>query len=284
MILELGFLFFVIGMGLAFNDFVIPLTPDTAGFIIMNKFLGGFFIVFSFVLLFARIYQTGVGPLLDLPNTNKVILFHQRRGRNPNTSILLGKLKDLEFIRSKNKLFKDTGGGFRIAGHDCRRTHETICHDIPEWVSQYFHDVRKKFKTKDYDQFIELSKQLSGLRDDVPGMDLEKQLSEIDLLKPLMKDAAKKKELLAMGYDRLKHLEFVFFDGVTHNGEEIEQFIDSATPNELDVLEKQEYLNDSMREKNYSDPGDVNWSKYAQLMGWVILVSAVAFLLLKGAS
>jgi len=244
MIVSLAVILLFIGMGMMTMDVFVPVPPELSMMILMNKLLGIVFYFFGLVLLIARMMQTGVIPLLDLPNAKRVILFHQRRGRNPNTNIFVGKLTDLEFIRSKNKLFKDTGGGFRISGHDCRRTHETIAHDIPDWLSQYFYDIRQKYGIEDLTEF---------------------------------------KTLLDMDIDDLRDMTELFFDGATHHGEEVEHFIESSTPNELDALEKQTYLNDMMRERNYTDPGEVNWAKWVPILGFLLLTGAIAAIMIKGA-
>jgi len=109
------------------------------------KMMGMILNMAGLFLLIARIKMTGVDAFIDPVNPKRVILIHQRRGNNPNAQFMKAKLEDLEHISARNKLFKDTGGGFRIAGHDVRRTHETICHDIPEWLGQYFHQIKKKY-------------------------------------------------------------------------------------------------------------------------------------------
>lgn len=252
MIVSLGIMLLFIGMGLMTMDIFVPVPPELMQMMMMNKVLGMVFYFFGLILMIARIKQTGVTPILDLVNTKRVILFHERRGRNPNTTIMSGKLRDLEFIRTKNKLFIDTGGGFRIAGHDCRRTHETICADIPEWLSQYTYDMKQKFGIDDLEVYRELRKALAELVpnkevkifDDKLQMELirklsiEQQLEQITILKNAMKDPKMRSSLLSMSLDQLKNMESMFFDGVTHNSADLERWIESSTPNELDALEK----------------------------------------------
>lgn len=298
MIFEIFVMLFLIGIMLNGMDMVIPMTSQNMPLIALGKFFGNILLILGFVVITARLMQTDASKLLDFPSNGVVKLFHQRRGRNPNTRIMNGKLTDLEFIRAKNKLFKDTGGGFRLAGHDCRRTHEIICHDIPEWVSQYFYDIKKRYGVKNLEQFHELRKALQSLQPEYTAkvMDgklgfevsqkvtLEMQLKDIEFLEPIMKDPVKKKELLKLNIDQLKSMSEVFFDGVTHHGEEVEQFFESVTPNELDALEKQQYLNDTMRERNYRDTMQYDWTKYAAPVFWILLGLGIAYVLLKGVS
>ena len=243
------------------------------------KLIGAMFSMIGIVILGGRMKQTNAGAFLDIPNSKEVILFHQRRGKNPNVRILKGKLTDLEFIRTKNKLFKDTGGGFRIAGHDCRHTHETICADLPAWLGQYLHQIKKKYGVGNVEELTQLYTELKLLN---TSEDAEEQLSNIKLLAPVMKDEKQKQELLDMRIRDLKQMAELLFDGTTRHMEDVEEFVESATPNELDALEKQEFLNEIMREKNYSDPGEFNFSKWFPYITTLILVCAVAVVMIMG--
>ena len=243
------------------------------------KLVGIMLCFIGLIILYARMFQTNAGALMEIPNSKRVILFHQRRGRNPNVRILVGKLTDLEFIRTKNKLFKDTGGGFRIAGHDCRHTHETICADIPGWLGEYFYKIRKRYGVENIDELQSLYKQLKKVND---TEDAEIQLNNIEILKPIMGDEEKKEQLLDLTVDDFHHMSELLYDGTTRHMEDVEAFVESATPNELDALEKQEFLNEMMREKNYSDPGEFNFSKWFPYITTLILVCAVAVVMIMG--
>ena len=85
-----------------------------------------------------------------------------------------------------------------------------------------------------------------------------------------------------MDIEDLQHMSELLFDGSTRHMEDIEAFVESATPNELDALEKQEFLNEIMREKNYSDPGEFNFSKWFPYITTLILVCAVAVVMIMG--
>jgi len=236
------------------------------------------------MILGARIHQTGVGPFIEIPNTRRVILMHQRRGKNPNTYFMTGRLEDLEFIRTKNKVFKDTGGGFRVAGHDVRRTHEVVCHDIPEWLSQYFYQIKERYGVKDSIEFNQLRKQLKALKQPIPGvMNIEQQLEQIPLLKPVMDNQQLRGELLKLNFLQLQKMEELLYDGVTHHGEEAETFIESATPNELDALEKQKFLNDKMEERNYRAVGEHNIGQWIGPALLLMVGGAIAVAIISGA-
>jgi len=197
---------------------------------------------------------------------------------------MTGRLEDLEFIRTKNKVFKDTGGGFRVAGHDVRRTHEVVCHDIPEWLSQYFYQIKERYGVKDSIEFNQLRKQLKALKQPIPGvMNIEQQLEQIPLLKPVMDNQQLRGELLKLNFLQLQKMEELLYDGVTHHGEEAETFIESATPNELDALEKQKFLNDKMEERNYRAVGEHNIGQWIGPALLLMVGGAIAVAIISGA-
>ena len=272
----------ILGMILCVYDMFIPPFSVPLVMLYTFKMIGIGIAAIGIMILGARIYQTGVGPFIEIPNTKRVILMHQRRGNNPNTYFMTAKLEDLEFIRTKNKVFKDTGGGFRVAGHDVRRTHEVVCHDIPEWLSQYFYQIKQRYGITDSIEFKELRQKLMDLKPPIPGvMSIEQQLEQIKLLKPVMDNEQNRKELLKLNFLQLQKMEEILYDGVVHHGEEAETFIESATPNELDALEKQKFLNDKMEEKHYRAVGEHNigqWIGPALLLmvGGAIAVAIIA--------
>lgn len=241
--------------GLAADLFIPVTTIEMAQIVGVSNLFGLMFVMLGVIILGVRIYQTRISPLLDMPNSSRVILFHHRRGKNPNVILHSGKLMDLEYIKTKDKLFKDTGGGFRIAGHDCRSTHETIAFDLPEWMMDYFHKIKTHYGIHNREEFKQLVEKLSMIKSSDTGLILESKLSDITLLRKIMNDDRKKEVLLGLGAEKIRHLAETCCDGMTHHHEEIEDFIDSATPNELDALVKQSYLNDRMKDANYRDPG-----------------------------
>jgi len=97
----------------------------------------------------------------------------------------------------------------------------------------------------------------------------------------LLNDPEKKRWLLSQDLDVLQHLSETLWDGRMVRMDDVEEFIESATPNELDALVKQEYLNDVMRERNYSDPGEFNWSKWVPAFGFLLLCGALAAIMLQ---
>lgn len=290
MIFAVGMLLIFIGiMGLSMDLFVPAVDMATVQLIGISNLFGLMFSIIGAIVIGVRTYQTGMSPFLDIPNSKRVILFHHRRGKNPNVSTMIGKLLDLEYISTKGKLFKDTGGGFRLAGHDCRTTHETIAFDIPEWLMDWFYQVKTTFGIRNRDQLLKLAEQLRGIHKPVDGNKklLELELGKIELLEPIMKDDERKEQLLSMGYDRLRNLELFCCDGVTHHHEEVEEFIESATPNDVDTLVKQKFLNDQMKASNYREPGST--FNYETLIPVFIalfigILGAIVFMSYMGAS
>lgn len=261
------------------NDFYVQFVTMHSQIIFPLELMGVVFVGIGLGLFLIRSWQTGSGMFNDLPSGRVVPLIHSRnQGLDPDASFMKGTRLDLEVIRAKDKLIKDAGGGFRIAGHGCRRTYETIGFTVPEWLSSYLHQIKSKYGLKNSDEFRDLRKELKLLD---PKKDKETQLKDIPLLKPIMESQKYKQVLLAMPWEQLQNMEELIFDGVTHNGDEVELFIDCATPNEQDILQHQTFLNAMDRTHRYRDGGAVDWGKY---MPWIIImlvILAAIFMLTK---
>jgi hypothetical protein len=286
MIFALGMLFLMLGVLLSSFDIFLPAYPSSMMMLVFALRIFGMMLNFlGLIILGIRISGTNTGMWLDLPSDKWINLIHSHiRGADPDAKFLRAKRLDLETLRSKKKLFKDVGGSFRISGHSCRRTYETIGFTVPDWLSDYFHKVKKDFGLTNSDEFRELKSQLKELKSpkEAPFKSIEEQLTEITLLKPIMNDPVNKKVLLDMDIKQLKDLEYMFYDGVTHNGDGVELFIDSATPNELDILEGQTFMNEMDRQKQYRDKGTTDWLKY---MPWLIIMmfaAVIVIMIMKG--
>lgn len=287
MLFGLAMLFLFIGLLMSTFDMFLP--PYPAVFLVLVvglRVLGMMFLFIGIILIGARMIGTEIGMWFELPSNKWINLIHSHiRGTDPDTHFLRAKRLDLETLRSKKKLFKDVGGSFRIAGHSCRRTYETIGFTMPDWLSDYFHRIKITYGLKNSDEFKELKDKLKKLENPVLNTlapSLEDQLKNIDLLKPIMNDEKRKNVLLNMPFEQLKNLEMVFYDGISHNGDDVELFIDSATPNELDVLEGQTYINEMERSRNYRDRGQSDWTKYIPWMIMFMFACVIIILIAKG--
>jgi hypothetical protein len=239
------------------NLFIPIVDNATMQIVLLSNMFGLMFIIVGVLVLAVRGMQTGINVFFDIPNAKKVILFHHRRGKNPNVALYTGKLLDNEYIKIKGKIFKDMGYGFRLSGHDCRSTHENISFDVPEWMFDYFSKLKLLTGVTNSIDRYNLAKALSSISKPLfndKGM-LERELKNIELLEPIMKDENKKNVLLGMGYDNIRNLSILCCDGVSHSHGELEEFIDCATPNDIDTLVKQKTLNEQLKTQNYRDPG-----------------------------
>lgn len=290
MIPAISAMFIVLGTVILSLDLMLPYISVTTQQFLANhsviwmlELMGIVFVVIGLAVIFIRISQTGIGMFLDLPNSRVVPLIHSRsQGKDPDASFVRGKRQDLEIIRVKNKIFKDAGGGFRIAGHGCRRTYETIGFTVPEWVSEYFAQVRRTYGIKNSKEYKQLRKALVNIKDGEP---LDPQLRAIPLLAPIMNDQERRWELTKYTPKQIREMEVLLYDGVTHSGEEVENFIQTATPNEMDVLEHQTFINQMERMRRYRDKGDYSGlAKWAFPLVMLFLGAALAFMMIKGAS
>jgi hypothetical protein len=301
MIFAVSILLMIAGAIMLFIDVLVPfMIPVGTYEQLVSQLIGTVPIqLMGMVLFFVGLVVLAVRgiPLsmfMDLPNSKIVPLVHSRiADRDPDAQFLKGKRLDLETIKAKNKIFKDAGGGFRIMGHSCRRTYETIGFTVPDWLSSYFHEIKEAFMVKNSDEWRELSDALKGIKQ--PGNylnelgivektpSLEEQLKSIKVLEPVVNDPDKLSYLVGLGWRNLQKLELQLYDGICHNGDGVELFIDSATPNELDVLEHQTFLNDKDRDRNYADVSPVDWGKIGPWIIMIILIGVVAAIMLQGA-
>jgi hypothetical protein len=288
MIFALGMLFLIIGLLLSSFDIFLPSYPRELLILVVGlRIMGLMFNFLGVIIIGMRIMGTDISMFMDLPTDKHINLIHSHiRGTDPDTKFIKARRLDLETLRSKKKLFKDVGGSFRIAGHSCRRTYETIGFTVPDWLSHYFNKIKETYGLVNSDEFKELKEQLKLLSDprNAPFKTIEEQLKEIKLLKPIMEDMEKRQVLLDMDIKQLRDLEFMFYDGVSHNGDGVELFIDSATPNELDILEGQTFMNEMDRQKMYRDKGTTDWMKYMPWMIIMMFAAVIVIMIMKGMS
>lgn len=302
MIFGLAMMMICLGILFLVSDWFFPVATVSQLIMVQNmtfpiRLMGLVFCFLGIFVLTVRTIPGGLAMFMELPNDKTVPLIHSRvRGVDTDAKFLRGKRIDLEVIRAKNKIFKDMGGGFRILGHGCRRTYETIGFTVPDWVSSFFSNVKRKYGIHNSDEWRDLRKGLLSLDPDRKAMETlpdgseiervaskEEQLRDIELLDRVMNDPEKRKDLLSMSWRELRGMEELLFDGVSHNGEEVELFIDSATPNELDILEKQTFMNQMERHNRYKDPGEFDFGKWVPTIIILILVATVCAILLQGA-
>jgi len=264
-------------------DIFFSFLPIPGALVLSLRMMGLCFVFIGVIVIAVRINQTGANLFVNLPEKNSVILLHSHRGKNPNARFVKGKLIDLEFIKAKRKIFKDTGGGLRICGHDVRFTHETIAHDIPLSVGQYFHQIKERYGTRNNKELVALYEKLKILREPIKDViSLEDQLTNIVELKPIMNDDVKRQELLSMGYERIKNMTETVWDGKVLHMEDVESFIESAPPNELDSLMTQESAHQLMRIKRYRDPGEINWGQWVPILLILLVGGAIAVAIIAG--
>lgn len=259
---------------------MIPLPFYYPLFTFVMEMVGIILVMLGVMVLVFRIYQTGVHLFIAPPTTKNVILIHQRRGGN--AKFIRGKLIDLEHIAAKNKLFKDTGEGIRIAGHDVRRTHETISFTIPDWLVDYFRKIRERYGVRNIKELKSLYEKLKNVTASNP-FEREKQLKAIPELRDVMEDPVKREVLLNMKLDDLRNLRELLFDGQVIEFNQIEEYIENAAPTDLETLTSEEFAHKVLRFNMYKLGGKVDWAKWAPVLVMLMIGGAMAVLILKGA-
>jgi len=227
-----------------------------------------------------RAIQTGANLFIDPVQKNGVILENKRRGRR--AVFMRATMLDLELIRTKKKIFKDTGGGHIIAGHDVRQTHETVGHDLPENISQYLYKIKNKYMVSNLPALKKLAEKLKGLKES-PVMSIERQLQAIPELNVAMNDPELKKELLAMDIKKLQKMEECIFDGEIVHYEVFEDFSDSVSPNELESFMNQHVSHRIAQAKAYNPKDMTDWARLAIPMMIIMIGGALAYIMISSA-
>ena len=249
--------------------------------VVMLKFMGGILGMMGAALLGIRIIQVGVGIFINPANIKQVILEDVKTGNTPNARFVKGTLDDLGHIRCKNKLFKDTGGGIRIAGHDIRRVHEKICFTLPDWLTQYLHQVKVKYRVKNQAQLQSLYKQLQKLD---PCKSKTEQLEAIIELKDAMfnKEHPEYREcLMKMSFDELINMAELMYDGTVVHMEDAESYIDAATPNELDAYVDQKITHRMSQQRSFTTTGGID-KNFILLIVILLIGAGIAFAIIMG--
>lgn len=274
--------FIMIGTILMFCKYYIP--PQLPGLVMSIEMMGAALIFIGTIVFVARSKQTGVGYFLDLPSVGNTICIDSgiaNKRLDPNARFVKTKDIGLGILKGKKTAYKDTGGGFRISGHDVRRTHVKIGADLPEHLGQYLHQIKNKYKVKNYDELKKVYEQLKILHEPVPGMSIIEQMELIPILKPAMKDEKTRSEISKMDIDDIRNMTEYLFDGETIHMEDVENFIKLASPNELDTWITQEMNKNTLEKRNYRDPGSqIDWNKWLPALGFFMIIAVLATVIL----
>jgi hypothetical protein len=238
------------------------------------RFMGICLIWTGVILYVGRSKSTGGELFTKLPNPTKVIVLHERRGGSAR--IRQGIMDILEHIRVKDMLFKDVGGGFRIAGHRVVLTKETVPHNIPEPIAQYIYQIRNKYKVENLEQLNILYGKLKSLKktDIIP---LDKQLEMIPELAPVMNNPVGRQQLLEMDIKDLQQMAELLYDGQVMHMEDYERFQEAAAPYDLESYTKRREVHRILQMIHYKDVNAPDWMKYIVIMFVVLIMGAIAY-------
>lgn len=236
------------------------------------------------MLLIMRMVGTRTHLFLPLPRPNEVIALHERRGGQGQ--FRRGVVDALEHIRLKDMIFKDTGGGTRVAGHRLVKTMETVNHNIPDWMAQWLFQIRSKYMVDSPEKLKKLYDSLKELKKPVPGvLSVEDQLLLIPELKIIMTDAKymkNKAAILDMDVSDLRQMSELLYNGEVIHYEGYEQFQDAATPYDMESYSKRREIHRMMQMMSYRDVGDANWMKWALIIFVLVIAAGIAFAFFKG--
>ena len=244
----------------------------------MGMMIMGIMMIWIGVLLYVmRSVGTGAFLLNELAKPQEVLTFHERRGGTAR--LQKGKIDILEHIRTKGMIFKDTGGGMRIAGHRIVHTKETVNHTIPEWAAQYIHTIHEKYMVEDPESLKRLYEQLKGLKKPIPGgaIDIAYQLNQIPEMKLAMQDPKKREQLLNMELKDLQQMGELLYDGQVIHMEDYEKFQEAASPYDLESYTKKHEIHRMMQWFHYKEMGTSDWMKWVLPIAIMLVLGAIAY-------
>lgn len=117
---------------------------------------------------------------------------------------------------------------------------------------------------------------------DKKPLSLEEQLDAIPELNKVMGDPKKRKELLNMSVDELRNLSETLFDGHTYHITDAYNFIEGATPNDVDSFVTQHISHRLDQNRAYQNPEGVDWIKWAPTIIMMGIGAAIVITLIRG--
>lgn len=235
------------------------------------------------MLYAARSVTTGGYLLNEMAKPNQVLALHERRGGTAR--LRRGTLDTLEHIRLREMIFKDTGGGCRVAGHRVIHTKETVNHNIPDFMAQYIHMIHDKYLIDDPEKLKIIYGKLKDLRKPIIGVDassIESQLFLIPELEMVMKDPLKRQILVNMDLKDLQNMAELLYDGQILNMDDYEKFQEAASPYDLESYTKKREVRQLMRYFHYRDVNAPDWMKWVLILFVLLIAGAIAYQIFGG--
>jgi len=108
-----------------------------------------------------------------------------------------------------------------------------------------------------------------------------RELESIPELKNAMQDPQKREDICNMSVEQLRNMAEMLYDGQVVHMEDAEEFIDTATPNDVDTWVDQRFTRKMMQQKAYKPPGDAEWIKWIPWVVMLMIGAAVAIQMVK---
>lgn len=236
------------------------------------------------ILLIMRMVGTRTHLFLPLPRANEVITIHERRGGQGQ--FRRGVVDALEHIKLKDMIFKDTGGGTRVAGHRLIKTMETVNHNIPDWMAQWLFQIRQKYMVDSPEKLKALHDRLNNLKKPIGELNsIESQLKQMPELKTIMTDDKYKEHkdaLLKMDITDLQQMSELLYNGEVIHYEEYERFQEAASPYDMESYSKRREIHRMMQMMSYRDVTDANWMKWALIIFVLVIAAGIAYAFFGG--
>lgn len=250
--------------------------------VFMGLIIMGLMMMWIGMIVYAgRSIGTGANSLNNLAKPGEALSIHERRGGQGK--LRRAKLMPLEHIRiGKEMIFKDTGGGTRIAGHRIIKTNETTNHNVPDRIVDYLHKVKIKYMVDDLEKLNTLANKLKALKKPIPGiLSLEEELKAIPELNVIMQDTELKQKLLNMELKDIQQMSEILYDGTIMHYEDYEKFQEAAAPYDLESYTKRRDVQRIMEMIHFRDVNAPDWMKYAIILFILLIGAGLAFQMIK---
>lgn len=251
--------------------------------VFMGLIIMGLMLIWVGAMMYvARSIQTGGHLLNELAKPQEVLTMHERRGGQGR--LRRGRIEALEHIRvGKEMIFKDTGGGIRIAGHRIVKTNETSNHNLNDKIVDYLHKLKEKYMVDDLEKLDALYDKLKSLKKPIPGvLSIEDQLKAIPELNVIMQDAVLKQKLLNMELKDLQQMSELLYDGTIMHYEDYEKFQEGAAPYDLESYSKRRDVQRIMEMIHFRDVNAPDWMKWVIIIFVLFVGAALAYKMIGG--
>ena len=246
------------------------------------RYLGMILIWTGILVYLGRNFSTGANLLVDLPDPRRTLLLHIGNSSAKLVKSIKGELNSL-IVRGRNRMrVKDMGDSINVAGHDLQISCQTVGFTLPLWLLDLIDRWKKRYGVRNKEEFLKVYNTLRSIRDDDPSFVIEEKLGSIDVLKPVLSDSVKRKELLSLSPGQLRNMSELLFDGRTVNVKSYLDWDESANPYDNESIISRTLAHRAEQRSSYRFAGGVDWGKIAVPLAVILIAGAIAYQIFGG--